>query len=333
MDVEDDIREGLASSIILQSLESTQQGDKLSDEDLAWVNSCLVTDTEILERNWSSFKDVLLEIIGDQPEPLDSSATGSNGFLSGTEISIVPAIKEAEAANYSGRTDEDLLVIPVDGDNGINTNNIPIKKRTGTQLQFLQEDSAEMFWGDPFRPTYKENERKDSAVDSGVKSSLSAEEMNSSTADIFRVWDLDIPVDGDNGINTNNIPIKKRTGTELQFLQEDSTEVFRGDPFRPTYKENERKDSAADSGVKSSLSAEEMNSSTVDIFRVWELDIPDEEDDLIKELNEVSAETTTSFPSMPLPFDDSTALKDLEDETLDNLIAGIADLSLNPEKF
>ncbi|MBA0655254.1 hypothetical protein Goklo_007756, partial [Gossypium klotzschianum] len=331
MDVEDDTREGLASSIILQSLESTQQGDKISDEDLAWVNSCLVTDTEILERNWSSFKDVLLEIIGDQPELLDSSATGSNGFLSGTEISIVPAIKEAEAANYSGRTDEDLLVIPVDGDNGINTNNIPIKKRTGTQLQFLQEDSAEMFWGDPFRPTYKENERKDSAVDSGVKSSLSAEEMNSSTADIFRVWDLDIPVDGDNGINTNNIPIKKRTGTELQFLQEDSTEVFRGDPFRPTYKENERKDSAADSGVKSSLSAEEMNSSTVDIFRVWDLDIPDEEDDLIKELNEAAAETTTSFPSMPLPFDDSTALKDLEDETLDNLIAGIADLSLNAE--
>lgn len=286
MDVEDDTREGLASSIILQSLESTQQGDKLSDEDLAWVNSCLVTDTEILERNWSSFKDVLLEIIGDQPEPLDSSATGSNGFLSGTEISIAPSIKEAEAANYSGRTDEDLLVIPVDGDNGLNTNNIPIKERTGTPLQSLQEDSTEMF----------------------------------------------LP-DGDNGINTNNIPIEKRTGTPLQFLQEDSTEMFRGDPFRPTYKENERKDSAVDSGVKSSLSAEEMNSSTVDIFRVWDLDIPDEEDDLIKELNKVVAETTTSFPSMPLPFDDSTALKELEDEPLDNLIAGIADLSLNAEKF
>ncbi|KAK8508997.1 hypothetical protein V6N13_130742 [Hibiscus sabdariffa] len=249
MDVEDDTRDGSASSIILESLESTQQGEKLSDEDLAWVNSCLVSDTEILESNWTSFKDVLLEIIGDQPETLHPTVTGSNGNLGGTEISIVPSIEEEEAANYLGRTDDNLLIIPV------------------------------------------------------------------------------------NGANVGNIPIKRRTGTKQQYLQEDSSETVRGDPFRPTYKEEERKDNAVDLGIQSILSAEEMNSSTADIFRVWDLDIPDEEDDLIKELNKVAAKATPSFESMPLAFESSTAWKDLEDEPLDNIIAGIADLSLNTRKF
>ncbi|KAK8658487.1 hypothetical protein V6N13_036693 [Hibiscus sabdariffa] len=203
MDVEDDTRDGSASSIILESLESTQQGENLSDEDLAWVNSCLVSDTEILESHWTSFKDVLLEII----------------------------------------------------------------------------------------------------------------------------------VNGDNEANVGNIPIIKRTGTKQQYLQEDSSETFRGDPFRPTYKEEERKDDVVDLGIQSILSAEEINSSTVDIFRVWDLDIPDEEDDLIKELNKFAAKATPSFESMPLAFEGSRAWKDLEDEPLDNIIAGIADLSLNTHKF
>ncbi|XP_022763162.1 uncharacterized protein LOC111308814 [Durio zibethinus] len=252
MDVEDDTRDGSVSSVILESLESIWEGDKLSDEDLAWVNSCLVTDNEIVESNWTSFKDVLLEIIGDQSESLDSSATGSNGFSGATEIRIVPSIEEADATNYSGRTDDYPVVVPINGD-------------TET--------------------------------------------------------------------NTNNIPIKKRTGILSQFFQEDPTETFQGNPFLPTYNEDERKDEAVDLGLQLSLSADEMNSSTVDIFKVWDLDIPAEEGDLIKQLNKAVAETETAFQSTPLAFDDSTAWKDLKDEPLDNLIAGIADLSLNTKSF
>ncbi|KAE8708475.1 Glycosyl hydrolase 9B18 [Hibiscus syriacus] len=251
MEVEDDTRDGSASSIILESLESTQQGENLSDEDLAWVNSCLVTDTEILESDWTSFKDVLLEIIGDQPETLDPSVTGSNWNPGGTEISTVPSIEEEEAGNYLGKTQDNLLVIPTN------------------------EDYV---------------------------------------------------------TNPNNIPIKKRTGTKLQFLQEDSSETLREDPFRPTYKEEERKANVVDLGIQSTLSAEELNSSTVDIFRVWDLDIPDEEGDL-KELNKVSGKTTPSFQSMPLAFESSTAWKDPKDEPIDDIIAAIADLSLNTQKF
>ncbi|XVF45376.1 hypothetical protein PTKIN_Ptkin02bG0201000 [Pterospermum kingtungense] len=252
MDVEDDTRESSVSSAIIGSLESARNGDKLSDEDLAWVNSCLVTDTEILESDWSSFKDVLLEIVGDKPESLHSSATGSDVFAGGTEIKIVPSIEEAEAGNYSGGADEDLVVISVNGDTETKTNGIPNKRRPHVLSQFSQEDSPVTFQGDPFLPTYTEDDRQDDAIDLGLQLSFSADETNSSTVDIFRVWDLDIPA---------------------------------------------------------------------------------EEDDLIKQLNKAIADTETSYQSMPPAFDDSTAWKDLKDEPLDSLIAGIADLSLNTKSF
>ncbi|XVE67056.1 hypothetical protein DITRI_Ditri08aG0129600 [Diplodiscus trichospermus] len=256
MDAEDDTREGSVSSVILESLESTQKGDKLSAEDLAWVDSCLIADTENLESNWSSLKDVLLEIIGNQPVSVNSSATGSDSFAGGTINKIAPSVEEADAANHSERTDDDPFVIPIKGDSETNTNGIPVNRRTDFLSQYFQEDSAETF-------------------------------------------------------------------------QEDSSETFRGDPFLPTYNEDESRGEAIDLGFEWSLSATETSSSTVDIFRVWDLDIPAEEGDLIKQLNKAIAETETSVQSMPSAFDDSTAWKDLKDEPVDNLIAGIADLSLN----
>ena len=185
------------------------------DEYLAWVNSCPVTDTEILEGNWTSFKDVFVEIIGDQPESLDSSETGSDDFAGGTEIKIITSIEEAEAAKYSGRTDGDHIVIPINGDTETNTNDLPTKRRTC---------------------------------------------------------------------------------------------------ILPTYNEDEQKREAFDLGLQLSLSADKTNSSTVDIFRVWDMDVPAEENDLIKQSNKTIAETETSFQSMPSAFDDSTAGKDLKDD-------------------
>ncbi|XP_022749189.1 uncharacterized protein LOC111298726 [Durio zibethinus] len=241
MDVEGSTREGSVSSVILESLESTRKGDKLSAEDLPWVDSCLIADTEILKSNWTSFKDVLLEIIGDQLELLDSPATGSDGFAGGTVIT----------ANYLGGTDHDLVVIPINGNTVRNTNGIPIK------------------------------------------------------------W----------------------TGIRSPFFQDDSTETFRRYPFLPTYNKEKSTDGAIDLGLGLSLSAADTNSSTVDIFGVWDLDIPAEEDDFIKQLYEAIAEIETSFQSMPLAFDDLMAWKDLNDESVDELIAGIADLCLDTINF
>ncbi|KAE8708246.1 hypothetical protein F3Y22_tig00110348pilonHSYRG00217 [Hibiscus syriacus] len=191
----------------------------------SYSNCCCenLLDTEILESDWTSFKYVLLEIIGDQPETPDPSVTRSNWNLGGTEISTVPSIKEEEADNYLEKTHDNLLVIPMDGSYETNSNNIPIKKRSGTKLQFLQEDSSETFRGDPFRPTYKKEERKANVIELGIQSN--------------------------------------------------------------------------------------------------------EEGDLLKELNKIAGKAMSSFQSMALAFDSSTAWKDPKDEPMDDIIAAIADLS------
>ncbi|XP_043709886.1 uncharacterized protein LOC122658825 isoform X2 [Telopea speciosissima] len=69
----------------------------------------------------------------------------------------------------------------------------------------------------------------------------------------------------------------------------------------------------------------EIHSSSGDIFKVWDLDTPTEEDELVKQLKEALAE---SSPLSILSAPDVRGT-DSNDEALDDLVAGIADLSLH----
>ena len=74
------------------------------------------------------------------------------------------------------------------------------------------------------------------------------------------------------------------------------------------------------------FTASDIEPSTEDVFKVWDLGIPDEEDELIKLLSKALAENHAQ--STPSSSDDPGAGKDLE-ESLDTLIHGISDLSLD----
>lgn len=235
MDVEDGMTEASIASVILNSIGSTQRGDVLSQEDIAWVDSCLVKDPEISDSDWNSMKDALLEIITSQPESFNSSTAVSDGFPEGTDIEILPSCEEAETAQFPGRTDDEHVLINEEAEKG---DDLPIKLKNST-LQSLT------FEGNPFLPTYNEGLKESENIESGLDLGTSAYEVEPSTEDIFRVWDLDIPV---------------------------------------------------------------------------------EEDELVKQLN--NALTENSFDSLPSSFNDSEAWKDLDENSLDDLIAGIADLSL-----
>ena len=54
------------------------------------------------------------------------------------------------------------------------------------------------------------------------------------------------------------------------------------------------------------------------IFRVWDLDVPAEDGELVKQLNK--ALTESSIESVPSTLNDSGPWKDLEEESVDNLI-------------
>ena len=99
-----------------------------------------------------------------------------------------------------------------------------------------------------------------------------------------------------------------------------------GNIFLPSY--NEEQQQRMENADFGSL-GDEAEPSTDDIFKVWDLEIPAEEDDelilgLKKALTESSLPSTTS-----VAFDDLGQLKDLKgEELLDDLVSGIADLSL-----
>ncbi|KAL2469330.1 uncharacterized protein Fot_50906 [Forsythia ovata] len=101
--------------------------------------------------------------------------------------------------------------------------------------------------------------------------------------------------------------------------------------FLPTYNENSKDLGISNTEVDLIFQESELEQSTEDIFKVWDLDIPPEEDELIEQLNKALAESTLEpTPSVP---DDSEQWKRLKDESLDDLISGIAYLSLNPSSF
>lgn len=100
------------------------------------------------------------------------------------------------------------------------------------------------------------------------------------------------------------------------------------DVFLPTYNENLRDLGTSDSEVDMVLQTFKLDQPTDDIFKIWDLDIPPDEDDLIKHLNEAFA--GSSLEPNPSVSDEFKAWKSMKDAPLEDLISGINELSLSP---
>lgn len=97
------------------------------------------------------------------------------------------------------------------------------------------------------------------------------------------------------------------------------------DVFLPTYNENLR-ELGTSPEVDMVLQTFKLDEPKDDIFKIWDLDIPPEEDDLIKQLNEALAGSLDPNPSVS---DEFKAWKNLKDAPLEDLITGINELSLS----
>ncbi|KAK7317795.1 hypothetical protein RJT34_02329 [Clitoria ternatea] len=120
--------------------------------------------------------------------------------------------------------------------------------------------------------------------------------------------------------STDEIPDDEKTGTLPSF-------TFQGNPFLPTYKEDLKNNETIDFGFNLDSSTNETEHLAENIFKIWDLDIPSEEGELVKQLDKALSENSSQ--SVSSSFDDSLKRKDMKDGSLDDLIAGIADLSLN----
>ncbi|GMN55776.1 hypothetical protein TIFTF001_024891 [Ficus carica] len=254
MAVEDELRtEGFSSSssasFIRDSQECDEKKDLLSLEDIAWVDSCLIKESEISDGDWNSMKDASLEVLSSQ-SGLNSSASLSDGHHAENDIEMLTSGEGAEAdlSLVIGEETEEFTRTPVD--------TLPIKEEA--------ESSSENFL----------------------------------TKDIDDLHSL----------------------------------AFAGNPFLPSYIDGLKDTQSPESGTDSSSPVDDVEPSTNDIFRVWDLNIQPEENELGKQLNKILGES--DLQSEPSAIDDSSAGrdlkgKDLKEESLDDIIAAISEISLN----
>ncbi|KAM1348682.1 hypothetical protein ACFX2I_002907 [Malus domestica] len=193
MDVGDEVREGTIQSLIMDSLESIKKGEVLSLEDNAWVDSCLINEFDVFDDNWDSLKGALKEILNSQPpESLSSSALVTDGLPGGTDIEVLPSRERAETEQLRRRIRNAVLGIGEEAERSDEDDDGDMP--TDEDTNYLQSST---FTGNPFLPGYKDDPRMTENPELGADISSSLSEMEPSTKDIFRVWDLDVPAEED----------------------------------------------------------------------------------------------------------------------------------------
>ncbi|KAM1763643.1 hypothetical protein ACFX11_002966 [Malus domestica] len=218
MDVGDEVREGTIQSLIMDSLESIKKGEVLSPEDNAWVDSCLINEFDVFDDNWDSLKGALKEILNSQPPgSLSSSALVTDGLPGGTDIEVLPSRERAETEQLRRRIRNAVLGIGEEAERSDEDDDgdMPTDEDTNN----LQSST---FTGNPFLPGYKDDPRMTENPELGADISSSLSEMEPSTKDIFRVWDLDVPAEEDDLVKQLNKALEESLPQPVASTFDDS---------------------------------------------------------------------------------------------------------------
>lgn len=150
---------------------------------------------------------------------------------------------------------------------------------------------------------------------SGIELSPSSEEKD--TSKNFEIHVDEVPIN--EAAENNNDDIKEKTDTPLSGSYLDKA-------FLPSYKDEMREIQYSSDSDADLVFPEFAMESSSEIFKVWDLGLPVEEDVFMKQLNKALA--NSSLKKVTSTFDDSAAGKGFEDDSIDDLVASIADLSL-----
>ncbi|XP_030944611.1 uncharacterized protein LOC115969170 [Quercus lobata] len=287
----------------VEILPSSEEADTVqfqgrTDDDLVLINKETKTKGDDLPINLKN-------------NTLPSLTYGGNSFLlthtegleesgsSGSKLDLGSPTYELEPSNV----DDMFLANEEEKTKG---DDLPIKLGNNTLQSFT-------YGGNSFLLTHSEGLKESGSSASKLDLGSLTNELEPSNVDDMVLSNEEEKTKGD------NLPIKLKNNT----LQ---SSTFERNPFLPTYTEGLKESGRTESMLDLGSSAYDVEPSTEDIFRVWDLDIPAEDGELVKQLNK--ALTDNSFESIPSTLNDSGAWKDLEEQSVDNLIAGISDLSL-----
>ncbi|KAD7478968.1 hypothetical protein R6Q59_012521 [Mikania micrantha] len=161
-------------SLIFEHADTKQKHDQdiLSAEDLAWADSCLIEDPEISDSNMDSLKEALLHIL-DQHSEIHAPTAYEQGN------------SNDKIADESSHTVTEEVTSHV------------AEKNVEQDLEQQSHDVLSIIKKQPFLPNFHDemmNIQYSNDDDVGFVLSESVTEPLSDE-DIFKVWDLDIPVE------------------------------------------------------------------------------------------------------------------------------------------
>ncbi|CAI9769066.1 unnamed protein product [Fraxinus pennsylvanica] len=207
MAIGDDMAESSVSSSSLNSEEIEESESVFSPEDVAWADSCLSKDPLMFENSWNSLKDALLETLESEP---DSSAKAKDNVTpEGAEIGAFPFTSIEDSGNTH---DSDTATIST-----ASSDKVP-ELNTGNTDDFWSKNDMKYV----FLPTYNENLKDLGNSNPEVKFIFKESELEESTEDIFKVWDLDIPPLEDELIKQLNKALAESTLEPEPSIPDDS---------------------------------------------------------------------------------------------------------------
>ncbi|GMH23597.1 hypothetical protein Nepgr_025440 [Nepenthes gracilis] len=303
--VDDDAKECSVSSPLVDF--SKKGKDTFTPEDVAWVNSCFVDNYEASDSNCNFLTDALLENLNLQPQ-ITISYASDNGILASDE--------KIEAAEYSVLTGGDFMEDEVEGTQSEAWSKIPENLQPQITISKASDNetlpSDEKIKAAEYCVSTGEDLIEDdvegtrSEAWSKILEKLSFHHYIGDNPVEIGLFGAGSEVNNDSALLADNIGCAALTKNHLM------------NAFQPNYNDEMPGTETSDLGLDMGLSFYELELSSDQIFKVWDLGISDEEDDFTKQLNKALSESSSQ-----------TVRATSEDESLDGLIAGISDLSLS----
>lgn len=255
-----------------------------SPEDVAWADSCLSKDPDMIDTGWNSLKDALFEALNAQHDPSPYEVVDSS---EGADMDIVHST-DNDTDHVEEKIVCDFVGAGEGADSGLNSPKY-------VSLETLSGQFQSSHYGIEIMPLLKQAVLEEMLSPVSIAATSNGAEPN-----------------GDGSEDANGFWSKHKMK----------------DIFLPTYDESLRDLGLSDPEVDFVFQEFKLEQSSEDIFKIWDFDTPLEENDLIKQLNKALA----GNPLDPAPpfSDDSEAWKVSQDRSVDDLISGIADLTLSP---
>lgn len=190
LNAEDDMVDDSSSSLTVNPAKSKQNRDVPSVEDVNWADSCLISDAEHSDPNWTALLDALAEALSSRSYAPASSAFERDALTGGVDIEIAPTSKESEPLVSVETTAVDSASILAKNKLEKNSDKYPIDDQSDASP--LESTSENLFL-----PTYNEGTKAIDDFIAEFDSEFPVYAMEQRNESIFKEWDIDIPEEED----------------------------------------------------------------------------------------------------------------------------------------